>query len=136
MKWFTIYRAPSTQSGTFGMILDEKIPFALTVERPWLNNEKGKSCIPADEYICKRVVSPKFGDTFEITNVPNRDHILFHKGNIMDDSHGCVVTGEQFEYLDGKPAVIASGKAFSEFHERLKGINEFRLSIKWAEGSS
>lgn len=134
MKHLTIYRSPSTQNGTFGMMLDEEIPFCLTVERPWLNNEKNRSCIPVGEYICKRVMSPNFGDTFEVCDVPGRTLIRFHKGNIMDDSHGCVVVGEQFEYLKGKPAVLASGKAFSEFHERLKGINEFKLSIIWAGG--
>jgi hypothetical protein len=50
----------------------------------------------------------------------------------MDDSHGCIILGEQFEPLNGRNAVLSSGKAFNEFIERTKDINEFKLSIFWA----
>ncbi len=115
---------------TFGVLLDEKIPFCLTLERPWLENRRSVSCIPEGGYLCKRVNSPKFGDTFEVTNVPERSHILFHKGNFFDDTHGCILTGEQYEQLAGQNAIIASGKAFKEFMDRLDGINEFVLIIE------
>ena len=131
-KQFTIIRAPSMEDGTFGMMLDGAIPFCLTLEREWRNNEIGESCIPDGDYICKRVSSPKFGNTFEVTGVPYRSHILFHKGNIEDDSHGCIILGEQFEPINGKNAILASGKAFQEFIERTKNIDEFKLSIFWA----
>jgi len=133
MRHFTLIRLPQHEDGTFGILLDgviEQTPFCLTVERPWLNNQKEISCIPVGEYICKRVKSPKFGNTFEVTNVFNRTAILFHKGNIMDDSHGCIIIGEQFELLNGKVAVLASGKGFSEFLERTQTIEEFKLEIK------
>lgn len=120
------------EDGTFGMMIDGMIPFCLTLERMWKNNETGESCIPDGDYICKRIESPKFGNTFEVTNVSNRFHILFHKGNLMDDSHGCIILGEQFEPLNGRNAVLSSGKAFNEFIERTKDINEFKLSIFWA----
>ncbi len=115
---------------TFGVLLDEKTPFCLTLERPWLDNKRSISCIPEGHYLCKRVDSPKFGDTFEITNVPERSHILFHSGNIVDDTHGCVITGEQYELLGGESAVIASGKAFKEFKDRLDGVDEFVIIIE------
>ena len=128
-KKFKLVRFPSIQAGTFGVLLDEALPFCLTVERPWLNNQRNISCIPAGNYLCRRVESPKFGNTFEVMNVPGRSEILFHKGNIMDDSHGCIVVGEQFEPLDGKPAVLASGKAHEEFLGRLKETDFFSLEI-------
>jgi len=128
----TLIRLPQHKDGTFGVLLDEGTPFCLTVERPWLDNKRGESCIPTGQYICRRVNSPKFGDTFEVTNVPGRTAILFHKGNIMEDSHGCIILGEQYESLEGKVAVLASGKAFSEFLERTRNVNEFRLEIKKA----
>jgi len=129
---FTIIRSPSTEDGTFGMMLDDQIPFCLTLERKWLDNRKGESCIPSGLYLCERVISPKFGETFEITNVPNRTQILFHKGNLINDSHGCVILGEQFEYINGKNAVLSSGKAFSEFIQRTLGLIQFDLYILWA----
>jgi hypothetical protein len=130
MKHFWILRIAENQDGTFGVFLEEDIPFCLTIERKWLNNEKGKSCIPVGDYLCERINSTKFGNTFEVKNVPNRTEILFHKGNIMEDSHGCIVVGEQFEPLDGDNAVLSSGKAFTEFKERTRDVDVFKLSIR------
>lgn len=114
-------------------MLDENLPFCLTIERPWLNNEREKSCIPVGDYICKRINSPKFGITFQVWNVLGRAEILFHKGNIMDDSHGCIIVGERFDPLNGMPAVLASGEAFTEFMSRIWGQDEFALSIRWVK---
>lgn len=130
MKNFKLPRVSHHTDGTFGVLLDENTPFCLTLERPWANNEVGRSCIPAGIYVCRRIQSPKFGNTFEVTNVPDRTAILFHKGNLMDDSHGCIILGEQYEPLNGKNAVLSSGKAFDEFMSRLKGIDEFQLKIE------
>ena len=141
MKIITLKRFPSTTEGTFGVIFEmskggEWIPFCLSLERRWMNNEKGKSCIPKGEFLCKRVQSPKFGDTFEVANVINRSEILFHKGNLDDDSHGCILVGEMFDPIYDKawqgysPGVAASGKGFEEFLGKLKGDAEFKLVVQ------
>lgn len=132
VKSLTLYRVSSLfNEGTFGVLLDGNVPFCVTLERPWLDNKKGESCIPDGNYVCRRVDSPKFENTFEVTDVLNRTAILFHKGNLMEDSHGCIIVGEMFESLNRKNAVLASGKAFQEFLDRLKGEDEFELSIEW-----
>ena len=136
MTWFKLIRVAYTREGTFGVLLDGGTPFCLSIERPWLNNQKNISCIPLGIYICQRVFSPKFGNTFEVSFVPDRTSILFHKGNIMDDSHGCIVLGEQYESIQGKLAVLASGKAFSEFIQRTEDINKFGLGVVSGTGSS
>ena len=64
-----------------------------TIENPWLDNKRTDSCIPTGTYICKPVNSPRFGKTIEVTNVPNRSHILFHAGNSPDDTDGCILLG-------------------------------------------
>ena len=133
MKTLRIERVSTTEHGTFGVIMDGYYPFALTLERQWLNNLSNISCIPDGEYICKRIDSPKFGDTFEVTSVPARTHILFHKGNLDDDSHGCVIVGEQFEPVNGKPGIRASREGYGEFMSRLAGIDEFYLTIIWTK---
>lgn len=134
MKKITIKRVSNLSCGMFGVIFDEDIPFALTCERPWVNNQKSVSCIPIGIYRCKRIISPKFGDTFEVTNVPDRTEILLHKGNINDDSHGCILVGEQFEpFQDKQVGILASAKGFEEFLKRTKGIDEFQLRIIWIE---
>ena len=134
-----LVRISYSGEGTFGVLLAggggphyDDIPFCVTLERPWRNNAVGVSCIPVGNYICKRVASPKFGNTFEITNVPGRTHILFHAGNLVDDTHGCVITGEEFGILAGQSAVLSSGKAFREFMSKLKDTDKFALIIKEA----
>lgn len=130
MKSLTIKRIASRSDGTFGVLLDGGEPFALTLERSWLNNAVGKSCIPLGVYMCRRVQSPKFGNTFEVSNVPGRTHILFHKGNIDDDSHGCILIGEEFTHWnDGSVSIARSGPGFTEFLERLAGADEFGLTV-------
>lgn len=130
MKYITLIRVSYHHDGTFGVLLDENVPFALTVEREWLNNVRDISCIPVGKYICRRVRSPKFGDTFEVTDVPDRTHILFHWGNIEDDTEGCIVVAEQFESLGEKVAVLSSKKGYSEFKKRTKDVDAFILEIK------
>lgn len=122
-------RIALTENGTFGVLLHKGTPFAVTLERKWEDNQPNISCIPAGNYECKRVRSPTFGNTFEVTNVPGRSHILFHKGNLQDDSHGCILVGEQYGDLWGNPGVLASRKGFSEFLEKLADVDSFRLTI-------
>lgn len=132
MREFWLWRFQSIPNiGTFGVMLDNNLPFCLSVEREWLNNQKNISCYPDGDYICKWVQSPKFGNTFEITNVPGRSELLFHKGNIFEDSHGCTVLGEQYEPVMGKYGVVSSGKAFEEFLKRTEGVNEFLFHVRW-----
>ncbi len=132
MKKLTLKRVSYIPDGPFGVLLDEDIPFAITCEREWFHNQPKISCIPAGTYSCKRVASPKFGNTFEVSNVPGRSAILFHSGNTEDDSLGCILVGEQFGELNGKTAVLSSKTAFSEFLKMLVGEDGFILTIKVA----
>jgi hypothetical protein len=132
MKTLILKRQSTFEDGTFGVLLDGVRPFAVTLERQWLDNKKNESCIPEGEYVCRRVISPRFGETFEVTDVPNRTYILFHKGNIEEHSRGCILIGEQFESLNGKTAVLRSGKGYNEFMDRLKGEDAFLVNILWA----
>jgi len=130
MKRMIIKRNQETDDGMFGMIVDGITPFALTLENMWLNNKRNISCIPAGEYECRRVNSPKFGDTFEVMNVPNRSHILFHKGNTEDDTAGCILIAEEFGELNKKTAILSSARGLREFMRRLEGIDKFTLKIE------
>jgi hypothetical protein len=129
MKHLTIKRLETGSEGTFGAIMYDGVPFALTLEREWLNNASNISCIPAGDYRCRRVNSPRFGDTFEVTDVEGRTHILFHKGNLDDDSHGCILVGEQFGNIRESAGVLASKQGYGEFMLLLSGTDEFDLTI-------
>jgi hypothetical protein len=116
---------------TFGVLFrDDGIPFALTLERPWLNNQRNVSCIHAGTYRAIRHRSPKFGETFWLQDVPGRSEILFHKGNLADDSHGCILVGEQFNPVKGEDGITASKEGFTEFMQLLEGKDEFTIEIK------
>jgi hypothetical protein len=125
----TIKRVETGSQGTFGTIIYKGIPFALTLEREWLNNARNVSCIPEGDYICERVNSPKFGNTFEVTDVEGRSHILFHKGNLDDDSHGCILIGEQYGDLGANSGIIKSTEGFNSFMVLLDEVDEFELTI-------
>ena len=129
MKSLTLKRLATGEEGTPGVLIYDNWPFALTLEREWLDNQVGISCISAGTYYCERVDSPRFGDTFEVLEVLGRSHILFHKGNIDDDSHGCILVGEQFEPINGKKAIRASKKGYNEFMGILKDDDAFQLII-------
>lgn len=123
-------RVSSDAQGTYGVLIDGTRPFAVTLERPWLNNERSVSCIPAGQYACRRVQSPKFGNTFEVTGVPDRSHILFHKGNQVEETQGCILVAEQFGKLgNGNVAVLQSGQGYAEFMLLLAGQAEFTINI-------
>lgn len=131
MKTLTLKRISSFADGTFGVLLDNHNPFAITLEPKWGMGNGEDICIMNGLYTCKRIISPKFGETFEVTKVKNRTHILFHKGNIDNDTKGCILIGEQFETLNNKTAILSSKKGFDEFMSKLKGIDEFKLDIIW-----
>lgn len=130
MRYFKIIRIAFLSDGTFGVFLDDDVPFAVTLELPWRNNTPFISCIPAGHYMCKRVKSDKFKETFEVQKVPGRDKIRFHWGNLDDDTEGCILTGEMFEPLGESNAIRSSIHAFREFMARTEGLNVFALTIE------
>lgn len=127
----SLLRSVYRNDGTFGIFVVDTVPICLTCERPWLNNQTGVSCIPTGVYVCKRVNSPKFGDTFEVTNVKGRSEILLHRGNIDDDSHGCIILGESFNiWTTGQVSIASSKEAFAEFLQRAVGSDSFQLDVR------
>lgn len=124
-----VVRVGQSEHGTFGVLVDEQIPFAVTLELPWRDNNPFTSCIPSGTYTCVRQHSPKFGETFEVTGVPDREHILFHRGNAIPDTSGCILVAEEFTVLNGQPAIGRSAPGFDEFLRKLDGRPSFQLTI-------
>ena len=91
-------RNKSTLHSTTGrlMLLDNKnnlIVQLQTLERPWIFNERKVSCIPTGTYLVKRHNSPKFGQCLKVQDVKGRSDILFHSGNVVNDTLGCILVG-------------------------------------------
>lgn len=132
-KGLTLYRIYSGDDKTLGVFVDpEGIPFAVTLEPPLVLADDGYhtqpniSCIPIGLYRCERVQSPRFGNTFEITHVPGRSHILLHKGNRQTDTLGCVLVAESFIEI----GIGQSAAGFKEFMGMMEGQDFFNLTIK------
>ncbi|MCP3944514.1 MAG: hypothetical protein GY710_23970 [Desulfobacteraceae bacterium] len=128
----TIIRLEQSDQGTIGVLRLDGQAFACTLEPPDNGNQKNISCIPPGVYTALRVVSPKYGDTFEITKVPNRSHVLFHAGNVVKHTKGCVLVGQYFGKLKGNRAVLNSGKTFASFLAKIGPLSAFTLEIKEA----
>ena len=128
-KHIHIKRIHTSDSGTFGVVCDghHGEPFCVSLELPYRNNEPNISCIKSGVYEGVRVMSPRFGNTFEVKgNLEGRTHILFHKGNSIEDSRGCLILAEGFG--EGNH-VERSRVAFDEFMDRTKDTDYFILQI-------
>ena len=120
-------REDQTDKRTIGSLDSEGIELS-TLENPWEDNEPYISCIPAGEYHCERVNSPRFGNTFQILEVPDRTHILFHWGNYEKDTLGCILLG--LYPLPERDMIARSRKAFGQFIKHTELISSFNLTIR------
>ena len=68
-----------------------------TLENPWVDNQRNVSCIPEGIYPV-RLRLPRESASRDylhllVQEVPNRDWILFHRGNTAKDTSGCILVG-------------------------------------------
>lgn len=117
-----LVRVATNADGIYGVLIQGNIPFAVTLEDQFLS-------IPKGSWQCQRVNSPKFGVTFEVRDVPGRSHILFHRGNTEADTTGCILVGESFNPVLGRPGITASKAGFEEFIRITSLTREFQLEI-------
>jgi len=93
-----IIRDTFSDKSTIGELFINGERFCDTLENPWLDNQRNISCIPAGEYPV-RLRYPRESATREylhllVQDVPNRDYILFHRGNFPKDTSGCILVGQ------------------------------------------
>lgn len=125
-----LLRVEESNEGTFGNLIICSHVFCVTLEPSDQLNKCNISNIPAQQYQCIRIRSPQFGETFEIIDVPGRSHVLFHAGNRIKNTKGCVILAQYFGKLQGDRAVLNSGKTFAEFMKIMEGVDVFSLTIK------
>lgn len=105
-----------------------------TLERPYLNNQRGISCIPAGRYICIRKAATEAipYTHITITNVPNRSGVAIHTGNLYTQSKGCILVGKGYADInkDGHTDVLQSRDTFTKLMNVLP--EEFTLHISEA----
>lgn len=127
-KKVSICRILENDYGTFGVLIYDNKMICLTLEDKWVDNTVNISCIPEGTYQCKIVESPHFGHVYEVMDVPDRTHILIHKGNTHEDTQGCILPGSRYGELIGVPGILESGVAFNAFMSLLNDV-PFELTI-------
>jgi hypothetical protein len=132
MKKVEIAIVKTIDAGCFGVLCVDDVPIALTLWRTFTDAERPGEpvVIKPGLYRCTRTVYHKKGyATFEI-HVEGHSRVLFHIGNLEDDSLGCVLVGEEFAYVNGRPGIARSGAGFGEFMNRMTGVDEFDLVVR------
>ena len=92
-----IIRDTFTEKSTIGRLFINGESFCDTLENPWIDNQRSISCIPEGQYKV-RLRPPIESATRDylhllVQDVPNRDYILFHRGNTAKDTSGCILVG-------------------------------------------
>ena len=68
-----------------------------TLENPWQDNQRNISCIPEGVYKVRLRLARESASRdylhLLVQEVPNRDFILFHRGNTAKDTSGCILVG-------------------------------------------
>lgn len=103
-----------------------------------LSYEHPELFIPTGLYLCHKRPTEKFkykyeglpeNIVWEVLEVPKREGILFHWGNNIKDTTGCILTGDAVGELLGWRSVINSKIAFRNFMTITKDINNMMLNI-------
>lgn len=84
MNKAVLTRGASTDQGTFG-VLRFGSQQVHTLELPWRDNLRQRSCVPTGTYECRLVRSPRFGNVYKLLAVPGRSDVLIHPANLAGD---------------------------------------------------
>lgn len=121
---YVLKRTQSNEKGTFGVLSINDIPFCVTLEETWLDNQNQISCIPAGKYDVIAYSGTKYKNVWLVQEVPNRSAILIHWGNTEKNTAGCLLMGSEF---DGQGGILGSMKAIDRLRKVLP--KKFELEI-------
>lgn len=124
-----LIRLEEADIGTFGVLKVNKQVRFYTLEPPDFENEAYISSIPCQQYLMKRYTSPRHGLTFKVITVPHRSDILFHTGNWLDQTEGCILLGLTL-INSPKRGVGNSRVAHEMFMEDLEGHDTAHLTVQ------
>ncbi len=152
----TITRGKSTPDGTPGRLVTELGFSCDTLELPWLDNQRGISCIISGTYEGWIWQSPTMGRAvIRLEDKHGRRDVLIHNGNFAGDQtidedrdgepdkftqiHGCTEVGMGYGIInrpDGKGSqwgVLSSKPTLAKLVAHL-GPGKHQFTYLWAEG--
>ncbi len=145
MKEVLLRRFADTPMGVFGRLIVDSFA-CYTVERPWVNNERNVSCIPAGRYQLALGTHYRGTDdptddypAYEVIGVSGRSFIKLHRGNTMDDLAGCIAPGTELGWISPDPsrnrpgrwAVLDSSAAYRRFMQTMGNASRAGFTIIW-----
>jgi hypothetical protein len=133
----TLLRTSTSDQGTLGVLVTTGGFECRTIELPWRDNRRNRSCIPEGQYECAWIRSDSFGPVYWVKGVPGRSGILIHPGNLAGDrelgftthSYGCILPGKYDGRLGEQRAVLVSRATVTDL-ERAMGRRPFTLTVK------
>jgi hypothetical protein len=135
----TLRRFRKSPHGIFSDLIDDQgRKIDVTVTHAYeLGDGTWEPKVPPGRYLCVRGSHSLDGkhwfDTFEITGVEGHKGILFHQGNVEEESKGCELlgghVGSLLEHGTEEEAVLDSAEAFKNFMSLQTGVNSFWLNV-------
>jgi hypothetical protein len=127
-----IIRKTFTDESTIGKLFLNGEKMCDTLELPYRDNQRRISCIPAGEYKARLRYPRESGSRdylhILVKDVPNRDYILFHRGNNASHSRGCILVGLKSEHNVVYNSTLALELLLKEIINL--GVTEMNLIIK------
>ncbi len=112
---------------TIGKLYIDGEFFSDTLEDP-VREEKiyGETAIPTGTYKVTITLSPRFRRWLPLLHdVPNFEGVRIHRGNTPEDTHGCILVGQN----KIKGQVVNSAYTEIELMKRLKGEKDITIEI-------
>ncbi len=121
MRELRCIRFEKSTEGAIGLLIVKGDPFCYTLQPD--GSDRRRFYTTDGEYPIRRYSSTKYPDTFEFL-VAGHTALLFHSGNIAEDSLGCVLLGSSVGKLRDDRAVLNSGNTFRRFIEVMRSVKE------------
>lgn len=120
-----VQREPFLRNGTIGRLSVDGREFCFTLEPPQYSQiTDGPVCIPAGVYPVKVDFSPRFQRSMpRVMHVPDRDGILIHWGNYVENTEGCILVGSSKSMVQSAepyPAVWNSRETFDRLYREIE----------------
>ena len=126
----TLTRKCGSHGGTWGILSYPPANLTLhTMERAWVDNKRGISCIPCGRYKVIATMSPRFGRRmYLVLGTSPREGIRIHPANLPSQLQGCIALGTAIARYPTTKKLLNSRVAVNRL-ERLLGLAPFYLTI-------
>lgn len=125
-----------SRQGTVGELFTDDHWIGFCLELPWRDNRRNVSCIPAGAYTLAWRRSPRFGDRLHVLDIEGRDNVMFHPGNRLANTAGCLLPGDQVGRggpragYEDEYYVVSSRPALQRLEESLPKTCNHKLVIE------